>query len=95
MAWIEKNTALRRYEMTVDGHTAIVEYRDEDAGTVRLVHTEVPSALEGRGIGSRLAKGVLDAVRAEGRTVVPRCAFIASFIARHPEYRDLVSSDGT
>ena len=68
MARIEKNTALRRYEMTVDGHTAIVEYRDEDAGTVRLLHTEVPSALEGRGIGSRLAKGVLDAVRAEGRT---------------------------
>ena len=56
MARIEKNTALRRYEMTVDGHTAIVEYRDEDAGTVRLLHTEVPSALEGRGIGSRLAK---------------------------------------
>ena len=94
MARIEKNTASRRYEMVVDGHTAIVEYGDEDAGTVRLVHTEVPSGLKGRGIGSQLAKGVLDAVRAEGRTVVPQCEFIASYIARHPEYQDLVSADG-
>ena len=94
MARIEKNTASRRYEMMVDGHTAVVEYRDEDAGMVRLVHTEVPSALKGRGIGSQLAKEVLDAVRAEGRTVVPQCEFILSYIERHPEYQDLVSPDG-
>jgi predicted GNAT family acetyltransferase len=92
MARVEKNAAAGQYEMQVDGETALVQYRDEGPGTVRLIHTEVPQALEGRGIGSSLARGVLEAVRAEGRTVVPQCAFIANYIGRHPEYQDLVAS---
>jgi uncharacterized protein len=92
MAHVEKNAAGSRYEMQVEGHTALVQYRDERDGTVRLIHTEVPDALEGRGIGSSLARGVLEAIRAEGRTVVPQCTFIAAYIDRHPEYHDLVTS---
>jgi uncharacterized protein len=51
-----------------------------------LVHTEVPSALEGRGIGGRLVKAAMDAARAEGRQVVARCPFVRSYLERHPEY---------
>jgi predicted GNAT family acetyltransferase len=79
--------------MQVDGEIALVQYRAEGAGTVCLIHTEVPQALEGRCVGSSLAKGVLEAVRAEGWTVVPQCAFIANYIGRYPEYQDLVVSD--
>ena len=93
MARVEKNAASGCYELRVDGHTAQVEYRDEDHGTVRLIHTEVPKALEGRGVGSMLARGVPDTIRAEGRTVVPQCEFIAAYIDRHPEYQDLMSAD--
>jgi predicted GNAT family acetyltransferase len=91
MARVEKNAVARRYEMQVEGHTALVEYQDERDGTVRLIHTEAPDALEGRGIGSSLAKGVLEAVLAEGRSVIPQCTFIAGYIDRHPEYQDLVA----
>jgi predicted GNAT family acetyltransferase len=66
MARVGKNAAVGQYEMQVDGETALVQYRDEGPGTVCLIHTEVPQALEGRGIGSSLAGGVLEAVRAEG-----------------------------
>ena len=93
MARVEKNAAAAQYEMQVDGETALVQYRDKGDGRVCLIHTEVPQALEGRGIGSSLAKGVLEAVRAEGWTVVPQCTFIANYIDRHPEYQDLVASD--
>jgi uncharacterized protein len=55
-----------------------------------FTHTEVPPALEGRGVGSRLARAALDDARRHGLTVIPRCPFIAAFIRRHPEYRDLV-----
>jgi predicted GNAT family acetyltransferase len=55
----------------------------------------VPQALKGRGIGSRLAKEVLEAVRAEGRAVVAQCEFMANYIDRHPEYQDLVVPDRT
>jgi uncharacterized protein len=95
MARVEKNSAASRYELQVDGETALVQYRDEGNGTVCLVHTEVPQAPKGRGIGSILAKGVLESVRAEGRTVMPQCTFIADYIDRHPKYQDLMASGRT
>jgi uncharacterized protein len=78
-----------RFEMAVDGHTAFVTYRRSDSA-IALLHAEVPQELEGRGVGSRLAKATLDAVRGEGLKVIPRCSFIAAYIAKHPEYRDLL-----
>jgi len=57
---------------------------------VVLTHTEVDDAFEGHGVGSRLAKGALDALRADGVKVVPRCPFIGAYIEQHPEYADLV-----
>ena len=84
------NTASGRFEMAVDGTVAFVEYERRSDALV-LIHTEVPEALGGRGIGSRLAKAVLERARAEGDKVVPRCEFIASYIERYPEYRALVA----
>ena len=90
MTELTDNTAASRFEMAVDGAVAFVEYeRRPDA--VVLVHTEVPEALGGRGVGSRLAKAVLERVREEGTKLVPRCEFIASYIERHPEYQSLVA----
>ena len=80
--------AHHRYEVEVDGVTAYVLYRRKP-GVITLVHTEVPKALAGRGVGSRLAKHVLDAARAEGLKVVPVCPFIAAWMKKHPEYDDL------
>jgi predicted GNAT family acetyltransferase len=58
--------------------------------TIVLAHTEVPESLSGRGVGTALAVYALDDARRRGLAVVPRCPFIASFIRRHREYRDLV-----
>jgi predicted GNAT family acetyltransferase len=55
-----------------------------------LIHTEVELEFEGKGVGSALARTVLDQARAAGLWVDPRCPFIARWIARHPEYLDLV-----
>ncbi|MEJ2626797.1 MAG: GNAT family N-acetyltransferase [Pseudolabrys sp.] len=46
--------------------------------------------MEGRGIGSRLVKGVLDIARAQGLTVVPHCSFVGAYIKRNPAYADLL-----
>ncbi len=88
-----KNTAASRYEVMVEGQTAFVSYREAEGGTLRLTYAEVPRALRGRGVGSRLAQAVLDAIRAEGRKVVPQCSFIAFYVAQHPEYHDMVARD--
>jgi predicted GNAT family acetyltransferase len=87
---VSDNTAKSRYELSVDGHIAFVDYRLRPDRIV-LVHTEVPSELGGRGIGSKLAKGTLDAVRKRGLKADIRCDFLAAYIQKHPEYADLVA----
>lgn len=86
------NRAARRFELTVEGITAYAEYVRKP-GVITFTHTVVPEALGGKGVGSRLAKGALDAVRAEGLKVVPQCPFIAAYIKKHPEYQPLVVAD--
>lgn len=55
-----------------------------------LVHTEVPDALGGRGIGSALVRAALGRARDEGVLVNPRCSFVAAWLRRHPDQHDLV-----
>ena len=60
-----------------------------------FTHTEVFDAYEGKGVGSALARGALDDVRARGGRLVALCPFIAAYLERHPEYADLVDHDLT
>jgi uncharacterized protein len=61
-----------------------------DGDTLTLLSTHVPESAEGGGVGSALARAALEYARNEGLRVVPRCPFMASYIKRHAEYRDLV-----
>jgi predicted GNAT family acetyltransferase len=90
MADVIDNTAASRFELDIDGHVAAAHYR-RSQGLITFTHTEVPKALSGRGIGSRLAAGALDHVRAAGLKVAAQCEFIAGYIAKHPEYTDLLA----
>lgn len=89
-ARITDNAAEQRFEMLVDGGMAFVAYRRNGA-VLTLDHAEVPAALEGHGVGSRLVKGTLDDVRSRGLKIVPRCSFIRAYLRRHPEYEDLLA----
>lgn len=88
---VRQNTAHHRFELDVDGHTALAFYRLAP-GVITFTHTEVPKALSGRGVGSTLARGALEAARAQGLKVVVECPFVAAYIAKHPEYGDLLLS---
>jgi predicted GNAT family acetyltransferase len=61
--------------------------------TLSLIHTEVPPALEGKGVASALARAGLDHAREHGMTVKPFCPFVAAYLHRHPEYQPLVDPD--
>jgi predicted GNAT family acetyltransferase len=79
-----------RFELDVEGHVAFVTYR-KSPGAITLVHTEVPPELGGKGVGSRLARATLDAVRAQRRKLTVECDFIRNFMGKHPEYNDLLA----
>jgi predicted GNAT family acetyltransferase len=83
------NTAIGRFQITVDDIVAVLDY-SLSGQTITFVHTGVPAELEGRGIGSRLARAGLEYAVRESLHVVPRCPFIRAYIARHPEFRGLV-----
>ena len=72
-----------------DGTQAGAAYYRRRAGVVIFTHTIVESEFEGRGIGSQLAKGALDAVREAGEKIQPLCPFIRAYVDKHPEYHDL------
>ncbi|MDF3048779.1 MAG: N-acetyltransferase [Pseudonocardia sp.] len=79
-----------RFEIRVDGRTAgFAAYRSKP-GLLVFTHTEVDDAVEGRGLGSALVRGALDAARDHNTAVRPDCPFVRAYIARHDEYLDLV-----
>ena len=90
---VRDNATELRYEL-LDGDTVIglIRYRLEP-GAVALIHTEIEPAHEGQGLGSELVKGALDDLRGRGLRLVPICPYVRSWLERHPEYADLVTSD--
>jgi predicted GNAT family acetyltransferase len=84
------NAEAGRFEVLVDGEVAgFAEYR-RTTSAVAFTHTVIAPAFEGRGLGSALARGALDATREAGSPVLPFCPFIRGYIQRHPAYQDLV-----
>ncbi len=82
--------ARHRFAAVMDGAEAELVYR-QGTGVMELVHTEVPPALEGRGIASKLVDTAFAYVRANGLKVVPVCTYVQAWVKRHPEQRDVVA----
>ncbi|WP_038358055.1 GNAT family N-acetyltransferase [Bosea sp. UNC402CLCol] len=79
-----------RFVMAVPGGEACATYRRLDDYLI-VSHTEVPSSLRGRGLGSQLAEALFERARGRGERIVPACSFIADWARRHPEYQDVLA----
>ncbi len=89
---VRNNEAAGRFEADVEGDVAFAEYRLLASGML-FPHTVVPAAAEGRGVGSALAREALGYARSHDLKVIPVCTFFAGYIAKHPEFHDLVHPD--
>lgn len=79
-----------RYEIRLDGEVVgFAAYRRVPGG-IRFTHTEISDAVAGRGLGGVLVRAALDSARERGLAVHPDCPFVRGWIAKHPEYADLV-----
>jgi len=81
----------RRYRLEDNGEeVAYAEVDPIGAESILIKHTEVDAKFEGKGYGSAILRGILEAARAQGKNVMPICPFAASFMRGHPEYHDLL-----
>lgn len=87
---IVHNTAAQRFETRHGGWLSRCDYRIID-GVMHLVHTEVPPALEGRGIAGALVQAALDWAVAQSLKVRPRCSYVHAYMRRHPETNRLLA----
>jgi predicted GNAT family acetyltransferase len=79
-----------RFVADVGAEAAYITYRQRDDHVLELDHTYVPASSRGGGIASQLTARALEYARERGYRVVPSCPFVAAYIDRHPEYRDLL-----
>lgn len=91
-AGVTHDEAAHQFQVTEDSATAVLVYR-RSGDVMTIVHTEVPEALGGRGIGGRLASAALAFAREQRLTVVPLCPFVSEYIRKHQEHLDLVRDD--
>jgi predicted GNAT family acetyltransferase len=81
---VRHKPAVSRFEATVDGHLCFADYHLVD-GVLRIHHTEVPPALEGRGIAGRIVGAAFAHADANGLKVEPWCGYVRAYMRRHPE----------
>ncbi|MDE3165584.1 MAG: N-acetyltransferase [Acidobacteriota bacterium] len=86
---VRHNEHLRRFEAGEAPHLAKLNYRMKD-GALDLLHVEVPEQYQGQGLAGKLASTALEWARSKGVKVIPSCPYVKGYLAKHPEYADLV-----
>jgi predicted GNAT family acetyltransferase len=86
------NATENRLELDIGDSTAFIEYK-LSGQTLFLIHTEVPPALEGKGVGGAIVQKALQYAKDNGFKIVPLCVFVQSYLKRHKEWDDIVAPD--
>ncbi len=84
---VRDNPELGRFELDVDGETALAYYRIDNDAMV-FTSTQTPPALQGQGVASELIRNALEFARARGLKVRGECSFVEDYLRRHPEGAD-------
>jgi hypothetical protein len=89
---VRHNAAASRFEATVEGLTCVADY-NLVGKVMRIHHTEVPPALEGRGIAGKVVRAALAYAEANGLEVEPWCGFVRAYMRRHTDTQRLLPKD--
>lgn len=83
-----------RYEAYTEGTLAGYAFYKLADSRVVFTHTVIEPAYEGQGVGSTLVRRALEDVRDRQLSASARCSFVQAWVARHPEYADVVPNAG-
>ena len=73
-----------RFVLRQDGATAELDYQVED-GRLVILHTGVPDAMSGHGVGGRLVRAAVARAARDHLTIVPLCPFTRRWLREHPD----------
>ncbi|WP_072803981.1 GNAT family N-acetyltransferase [Rhodococcoides yunnanense] len=89
---IEDNCAHSRFDLFLgDELVGILGYRDADDGAIAFMHTVVKEEYGDRGWAGVLVRGALNTARDREWRIVPICTYVRRYLARNPEFLDLVA----
>jgi uncharacterized protein len=81
---VTHNEARGQFEIALGDEKAVLQYRRTE-NSITLIHTEVPQASRGRGLGNQLIRAALDFAHFNQLKVVPVCPFVKAYLQKHPE----------
>ena len=85
-----KNDDTKRFELTIDGHIAFIDFTQRGTDVIKLIHTEVPEELGGRGVAAALVEKTLVFLETNNYTLYPYCPYVFAYIKKHPEWKRVV-----
>ena len=88
-----RNQSKSRFELTVDNHIAFIDYVIHKDTIMTLIHTEVPEAVGGKGVGKTIVENTLNYLKNNKYLVVPKCPFIEKYIKRNPQWQSILSEN--
>lgn len=88
-----KNDKTHRFELTINGHIAFIDFTQRGTDVVKLIHTEVPEELGGRGIAAVLVEKTLQYLEEHHFTLFPICPYVFAYIKKHPEWKRIVNEN--
>ena len=80
----------QKFYVVVDGLESHLEYVKME-NVLNLIHTYVPDALRGKGIAGEVLKAALTYAEENELKIIPSCSYVAAYIQRHKEYKNLVA----
>ncbi|WP_137875777.1 GNAT family N-acetyltransferase [Rhodococcus sp. Q] len=80
-----------RFELLVDNKVAAYAEYSEHHHVRDFDHTVTEDEFRGQGLAGALVAAALDTTRAEGLKIRTSCSYVNAYVAKHPEYQDLVA----
>lgn len=92
-AQVIKNDEKKRFELSIDGHIAFIDFTQRGTDVIKLIHTEVPEALSGRGMAANLVEKTLIFLEENKFSLYPICPYVFAYIKKHPEWKRIVNEN--
>lgn len=79
-----------RFVIYLEGNEVYVEYTPGKK-LLNLNHTYTNPALRGKGLAAQVVRAALEYSKENNLKVIPTCSYVQSFLAKHNEYKELVT----